>query len=147
MSNVNTTQLKGSSWCHCYDTKRIMLNLDALKRYFWSKELKHAYESMSKDELLSALKASESKNKTRTEKMREEIKKLQRKFSKPEIKETKKNQERLFRLKKYYGHDDAEYKGIKDMEDLFDLPIGEDYYKPIIVNSAFNNNYIQNESK
>ena len=26
---------------------------------------------------------------------------------------------------------------------MFDLSIGEDYYKPIIVNSAFNNNYIQ----
>ena len=31
--------------------------------------------------------------------------------------------------------------------DLFDLSISEDYYKPIIVNGAFNNNYIQYESK
>ena len=30
---------------------------------------------------------------------------------------------------------------------MFDLPVGEDYYKPIIVNTAFNNNYIQYESK
>ena len=30
---------------------------------------------------------------------------------------------------------------------MFDLSIGEDYFKPIIVNSAFNNNYIQYESK
>ena len=30
---------------------------------------------------------------------------------------------------------------------MFDLPIGEDYYKSIIVNTAFNNNYIQYESK
>ena len=30
---------------------------------------------------------------------------------------------------------------------MFDLSIGEDYYKPIIVNTAFNNNYIQYESK
>ena len=30
---------------------------------------------------------------------------------------------------------------------MFDLSIGEDYYKPIIVNSVFNNNYIQYESK
>ena len=29
---------------------------------------------------------------------------------------------------------------------MFDLPVGEDYYKPIIVNGAFNNNYIQYES-
>ena len=30
---------------------------------------------------------------------------------------------------------------------MFDLPIGEDYYKAITVNTAFNNNYIQYESK
>ena len=27
------------------------------------------------------------------------------------------------------------------------MSIGEDYYKPIIANTAFNNNYIQYESK
>ena len=30
---------------------------------------------------------------------------------------------------------------------MFDLSISEDYYKPIIVNSASNNNFIQYESK
>ena len=30
---------------------------------------------------------------------------------------------------------------------MFDLSIGEDYYKPIIVEDAFNNNYIKYESK
>ena len=30
---------------------------------------------------------------------------------------------------------------------MFDLLISEDYYKPIIVYGAFNNNYIQYESK
>ena len=30
---------------------------------------------------------------------------------------------------------------------MFDLSITEDYYKPIIVKSAFNNSYIQYESK
>ena len=30
---------------------------------------------------------------------------------------------------------------------MFDLSISEDYYKPIIVNGAFNNNYIQYESR
>ena len=33
------------------------------------------------------------------------------------------------------------------MKDLFDLSIDEDYYKPIITKGAFNNNYIQYESK
>ena len=44
-------------------------------------------------------------------------------------------------------YDDVKYRGIKDIKDLFDLSINEDYYKPIIVKSASNNNYIQYESK
>ena len=35
------------------------------------------------------------------------------------------------KTKKYYDYDDDEYKGIKDIEGLFDLSIGKDYYKPI----------------
>ena len=49
------------------------------------------YENISNDlKLLGTLKASENKNKTRIEKIREEIKKLQQKFSRQEIKEIKK---------------------------------------------------------
>ena len=33
------------------------------------------------------------------------------------------------------------------MKDLFDLSTDEDYYKPIITKSVFNNNYIQYESR
>ena len=47
----------------------------------------------------------------------------------------------------YYDYDDTKYKGIKDIKDLFDSPTDEDYYKPIIVNGAFDNNYIQYESR
>ena len=46
---------------------------------------------MSNDKLLGALKASENKNETRIEKRREEIKKLQHKFSRQELKKIKKN--------------------------------------------------------
>ena len=53
----------------------------------------------------------------------------------------------LSKTKKYYDHDGAEYKGIKDIKDLFDLSIGEDYYKPVISKGSFNNNYIQYESR
>ena len=56
-------------------------------------------------------------------------------------------EENLFKPKKYYDYDDTEYKEIRDVKDLFDLSIDEDYCKPIITNSAFNNNYIQYESK
>ena len=46
-----------------------------------------------------------------------------------------------------HGHDDNEYRGIKDIKDLFKLSIGEDYYKPVLLKSGYNNNYVQYESK
>ena len=52
------------------------------------------YESMSEDDLISALKASESEknfDKTRIKKIREELQKLEHKFSKPEIKKIRKS--------------------------------------------------------
>ena len=45
------------------------------------------YENMSTYKLLGALMASENKNNTRIEKIREQIKKLQHKFSRQELKE------------------------------------------------------------
>ena len=83
------------------------------------------------------------------------------KFSKSEIEEIKKSlyeienkkdlpasrenllelEKILSRLKKYYDKD--EYREIRS---LLDLPIDEDYYKPIITDSAFNSNCIQYES-
>ena len=53
----------------------------------------------------------------------------------------------LSKTKKYYDYDDAEYRGKKDVKDLFDCSIDEDFYKPIMRNSAFDNNYIQYGSK
>ena len=40
-------------------------------------------------------------------------------------------EENLFKSKKYYDYDDTEYKGIRDVKNLIDLSIDEDYYKPI----------------
>ena len=48
----------------------------------------------------------------------------------------------LSKTKKYYDNDESEYKGIRSVKNLFDFSVDEDYYKPIIPNSAFNNNYI-----
>ena len=72
---------------------------------------------------------------------------------KKKINELEKNlnelEKNISKKKKCYDYDDNdnEYKGISDVKDLFDLSIDEDYYKPIITNSAFNNNYIQYESR
>ena len=112
----------------------------------------------------------QKKNKTKIEKIKEEIRKIQHKFSRQQLKEIKENlyeienkeclsaskkakiylnqlEERIYKLNTFYDYDDAEYRGIKDIENLFDLSITEDYYKSIIVKSAFHNNYIQYESK
>ena len=56
-------------------------------------------------------------------------------------------EENFSKTKKYYDYDDSEYRGIRNVRDLFDLSIDEDYYEPIIVRSAFDGNYIQYESK
>ena len=69
----------------------------------------------------------------------------------PKTKEIRRNllelEENLFKPKKYYDYDDTKYQGMRDVKYLFELSIDEDYYKPIITNGAFNNNYIQYKSK
>ena len=45
-------------------------------------------------------------------------------------------------MKKYYDYDDVKCRGIRDVNNLFDLSIDENYYKPIKTNDAFNSNYI-----
>ena len=48
---------------------------------------------------------------------------------------------------RYHDYDDYEYKGIKEIKDLFKLSIDKDHYKPVLVKSGYNNNYVQYESK
>ena len=125
---------------------------------------------MSNDEISHALRVSENENYVIIEKIREKNKKISHKFSRQELKEILKNlyeienkkgrleskktkkylnklEERIYKLNIYYDYNDAKYRRIKDIKDLFDLSISENYYKPIIVNSASNNNYIQYESR
>ena len=112
-------------------------------------------------------------SKARIEKIRKEFNESRHKFSKSKINKIRRNlyeiknktkqnfalrigeieksldelERNLSRLKKYYNYDDTEYRGIKDIEGLFDLSIDGDYYKPIITKGSFNNNYIQYESR
>ena len=55
-------------------------------------------------------------------------------------------EESLSRLIKYHDCDDAEYKGIRDTENLFKQSTQKDYYKQTKSKSAFNGNYIEYES-
>ena len=64
--------------------------------------------------------------------------------------ETKKTEKSLDKLESFLSktnYDDDEYKGIKDIEGLFNLSIGEDHFKPIIVKTAFNGNYVMYERR
>ena len=54
---------------------------------------------------------------------------------------------KFLKLDKYHDYDNFEYRGIKNVHNLFKLSIGKDYYKPILVKSGYNNNYMQYESK
>ena len=75
--------------------------------------------------------------------------------SKRTIKYLNELDKKIDKLDRYYrDYDDYEYKGIKDIKDLFKdikdlfkLSIDKDYYKPILVKSGYNGNYVQCESK
>ena len=49
---------------------------------------------------------------------------------------------------KYHDYDDIDYYGIKDIENLFNNVVDDDdYYKPILIKSSFNDNYKYYESR
>ena len=126
-----------------------------------------SYKSKSSDRLYKIFK-KQSKNKKRIDDITDELKDRTYNFSKSESKEIKKNlynvekrkkissrktskyldelDKKILKLDKYHEYDDYEYKGIKDIKDLFKLSI-KDYYKPILVKSGYNGNYVQYESK
>ena len=123
------------------------------------------YKSKSNDRLHEIFK-KQSKNKERIDNIREDLKDLSYKLSKSELKEIKTNlfniekrkkistkktnkyldelDKKILKLEKYQDYDDHEYKGIKD---LFKPSIDKDYYKPVLVKSGYNNNFVQYESK
>ena len=91
-------------------------------------------------------------SKLKRKEIRENLYKIEKgkNLSKSKIKEIEKNltelEENLLKSKKYYEYDDSEYRGIRNVRDLFDLSIDEDYYEPILVKRAFDGNYILYES-
>ena len=123
---------------------------------------------MSEDKLLSALKESERNfDKTRIEEIKKKFNDSRHKFSKSKInkirkdfyemenekdlsvsrlKEIKENllevEKNISKSKKYDDYDDYEYKGIRSMRNLL---VDKDY-KPVIIDVAFNSNYVQYES-
>ena len=96
------------------------------------------------DDYLKELEKKNSLTEQEIQEKRQNTKKL--KMSEEFLKELK--EEDLNRLEKhqYHDNDDLDYKGIRQIENLFD-EINEDYYKPIKTKGAFNNNYIEYESR
>ena len=142
------------------------LSLRELKLIAENRDIK-GYESMYEDELLNVLKKSERNfDKTRIEEIREEFNASRHKFSRSKtnkirrdfyetenkkdlsasrIKEIKEDflklEKNMSKSKRYYNYDDYEYKGIRSIRNL---PNDQDY-KPVIIDSAFNNDYVQYE--
>ena len=126
------------------------------------------YKSKSSDRLYNIFK-KQSKNKKIIDDITEELKNPKYSILKSESKDIKRNlyniekqrkislkktskyldelDERILRLDKYHDYDDFEYKGIKDIENLFKISIDKDYYKPKLNKSGYNKNYAQYESK
>ena len=126
------------------------------------------YKSKSRDKLYNIFK-KQSKNKKRIDDIREELKNPIYNILKIESKDIKRNlyniekqrnisskktskyldelDKRILKLDKYHDYDDYEYKGIKDIEELFIISIDKDYYKPKLSKSGYNKNYVQYESK
>ena len=48
---------------------------------------------------------------------------------------------------RYHDRDDLDYHGIRYIENLFDADNNDDYYKPILVKSSFNESYKYYESR
>ena len=107
-----------------------------------------------------------SKNKKRIETIREKLKELRHKLSKSDLKKIKKHlynienkkelleseitkkyfdelDKKILELDEYYNDDDFEFIGIENVQDLFKILI----YKPAIVKSGYNNNYIEYRSE
>ena len=130
--------------------------------------------ALSESELVESEKKNDDK---KLKRIRKDFNESKDRFSKPQINQIRRNlydikkskilskskieniennpnklEERLSKLKKYYNYDDPEYRGIRDVGDLFNeiafnQSIYEDYYKPITTKSAFNGSYIKYESK
>ena len=95
------------------------------------------------DEYLKELEKKDSLTKEEKQEKKRYTKKLQK--AEEFFKKLKEDLNRLERHQ-YNDNEDLEYKGIRQIENLFNK-IDEDYYKPIKTKGAFNNNYIEYESR
>ena len=110
---------------------------------------KNFYKKEKIDEYFSK---QEKKNKTKQEELEKTQEEWEKKHYAKELKKVEKFliklEEDINRLEKhcYRDDNDLDYKGIRQIENLFD-EVNKDYYKPIKIKGTFNNNYIQYENR
>ena len=125
------------------EIEEIKKKFNALRNNFSKEKIKEIRKKFHESEKIARhLKGLENKSglKNETKHCTKELKKVEEFF--------KKLEKDLDRLEKHRcrDNDDLNYKGIRQIENLFNK-IDEDYYKPIRTKGAFNNNYIEYESR
>ena len=127
------------------ETKKIF---NELRNNFLKEEIKKIrrkfYFKESIDEYLKELEQKDSLTKQEKQEKKRYTKKLQKaeEF-------LKKLKEDLNKLKRHQYNiiEDIDYKGIKEIENLFNKINEEDYYEPIKISGDFNDNYMEYESR
>ena len=126
-----------------YKVNQVINYIISLKNNLKIKKTKHDIRDELKNPTYNILK-SESKDIKRNFYNIEKQKNISSKKTSKYLDELDK---RILNLDKYHDYDDYEYKGIKDIEELFKISIDKDYYKPKLNKSGYNKNYAQYESK
>ena len=146
-SNQNHTELLRSedNNAEIGKTKKIF---NELRNNFSKEEIKkirrkfHFKESI--DEYLKELEQKDSLTKQEKQDKKRYTKKLQK--AEEYLKKLKEDLNKLKRHR-YNIIEDIDYKGIKEIENLFNKINEEDYYKPIKTKHAFDDDYIEYESR
>ena len=130
------------------EIKKIKEKFNVLRNRFSKEEIKKIRKNICfREEIDEYLKGLE-KESNLTEQEKQEKKHYTKKFKKAEKFLKKLKEEDINRLKKccYHDNNDLYYKGMRQIENLFNK-FDENYYKPIKTKGGFNNNYIEYESR
>ena len=145
-SNQSHTELRRSedNNTEIGETKKLF---NELRNNFSKEEIKKIRRKFRfRESIIEYLKELKQKD-SLTKEEKQEKKRYTRKLQNTEefLKRLKEDLNRLERHQ-YSDNEDLEYKGIRQIEKLFSK-INKDYYKPMKTKDAFNDNYIQYESR
>ena len=138
---LNALLKSKQSHAELYKSKSNNVEIEETKKIF--NELRNKFSKSKIKEIRKKLYEKEKGLENEEKKVKKYQEEQEKKQHAKELKKIKKS---LEKLKKYHDKDDQDYKGIRYIENLFNK-IDEDYYKPIKTKDAFNNNYIEYESR